>query len=155
MRREHGQGHGRTSLENGEWPTWLEPRVLGHQPGPRSGPILQTTGSHQKSLLREVAQEGVCRASYSCSQSEIWGILEVPNTLLGGPWRQSDFHSNAKMFFDFPTSLTLAPMVQKQWWVKQQGPEHESQRWHQIVLVIIGFSVIMSLQLKTKKPSSP
>lgn len=59
------------------------------------------------------------------------------------------------MFCDSSIGWPRALMVQKLRWGKQQEPQHESQRWHQILLVLAGLFIVTSLQLKTKKPAAP
>lgn len=52
------------------------------------------------------------------NQCVFCGLLEIPETLSGGPWGQNHFYNNTKMLFVFLIVLTSAMMVQKQWGLK-------------------------------------
>lgn len=67
--------------------------------------------------------------------------------------RSKLFSSNTKAFFvclfDFAffTVLTFALMIQKQWSVKLLVPLHESEQWHETILMFIVFFTAVQFKL--------
>lgn len=55
---------------------------------------------------------------FSISQSVVCTTLGSPKTPSENSQGQKYFHNNTKRLFAFFTGLTLAPMLQNQWWVK-------------------------------------